>query len=373
MKRILSILLTLLAFAVIFGNGSTELKACDRTSTQLDSVVFSGGLYTIYTTVCIGSGVKGINKGAGGDTRDIAFGFYTPGAVPITISGFTPATITGDTTGCPGFGFDLGPGPPPYNSQGTIGFLDLFACPNAYLCITSTALCGDLHSQCTQFSFTVDILPDSIRVFGAEGGGNPIAGCYPNPDMLIDFTVLPVVWGDLYGVIREEGVHLDWSTLSEINNDYFEIMRSADGSSFQSIGTLNARGASQDLVTYSYVDPNPLQGTSHYKVVQVDIDGSRSESEVIQLEYQTPEGLRWTSIGPVPAADYLDLSYASGEAADMNLGVYDVKGSKVLSRNVSTKVGNNTMHLDLDGLEAGIYYLQLKGQNGKLDYKMVKF
>lgn len=372
MKRIISISLSLLVLVAILSAGSEQAKACDRTDTVLDSVVFSGGLYTIYATVCIGGGVQGVNKGAGGDTRDIAFGFFTAGSVPITISSFTPATITGDTTLCTGFGFNLGPGGPPFNSVGTIGYIDLASCPNAYLCITSTPICGGLHSQCNQHTFTVDVLPDSIRVFGAEGGGNPVAGCYPNPDMLIDFTVLPVVWGDVYGVVKDEGIELDWSTLSEINNDHFEVMRSTDGSNFNVVGRVEAQAGGEGLRTYKFTDLNPISGRAHYKIIQVDQDASRSESDVISLVYSAPEGLSWGDIGPVPANDYLDLSFLSDQNQDMTLVVYDLKGAEVLNRDIKARIGRNTQHLDLSDLQAGVYYLRIKGATGKIDYKLAK-
>ncbi|MEM0996928.1 MAG: T9SS type A sorting domain-containing protein [Bacteroidota bacterium] len=373
MKRILSFSLTLFLFFAFLGVENPEVKACDRTFTQLDSVVFTGGLYTIYTTVCIGGGLTGINTGAGGDTREIAFGFFSSTIDTINIITFSPMIITGDSTGCSWFGFDFMPQGAPFNSQATVGFIDLFGCATGYQCINSTMLCGQAHAQCTQFTFTVDALPDSARVFGPEGAGNPVAGCYPDPDMLLDFTILPVEWGDLYGAVVENGINLDWSTLSETNNDYFDVMRSADGVNFESIGTVTAQGSSQRLISYGFLDDQPIIGTSHYKIIQVDLDGSRSESETVTLEYTVPSGLRWGDIGPVPASDFVNLSFSTEFAESLQLAVYDVKGSQVLTRTIDAQIGTNTMHLNLEDLEAGIYYLQLKGPSGRLDHKLMKF
>lgn len=372
MKRIISISLSLVVLLAVLSAGSKQVKACDRTDTVLDSIVFTGGLYTIYTTLCIGGGVVGVNKGAGGDTRTFAFGFFTPGGVPINISAFTPATVVGDSTGCTGFGFNLGPQGPPFNSQGTIGYVDLASCPNAYTCITSAPLCGQPHSVCNQHSFTVDVLPDSIRVFGAEAGGNPVAGCYPQPDLLIDFTVLPVVWGDLYGVIKDNQIELDWSTFSEINNDHFDVMRSSNGTDFHTIGRVEAESGGEGLRTYKFLDINPIAGRAHYKIVQVDKDASRTESDVVSLIYSAPEGLSWGEIGPVPANDYINLNFMSDEDQDMALTVYDLKGAEVLSRDIKAGMGSNDLHLNLSSLQAGVYYLRLKGTTGKLDYKLAK-
>lgn len=181
--RALSCLLIGLTFMVVSSNST---KACDRTQYVLDSVSFDGTNYTIYTTFCVGGGIIGSTRGADNWTGTFAFAVYGP--LTMTFGGYSPNTLTSDTTMCTNnsttfsgsFGANFGVA---YISPGCF-----------YTCVSSTALCGRPHSDCSQFVITVSEVPDSIRLYGMEGTGNPIAGCYPNPDMLIDFTTLPVVW-----------------------------------------------------------------------------------------------------------------------------------------------------------------------------------
>lgn len=162
----------------------SSIKACDRAELTLDSVVCEGGNYRIYVELCLGGGITGTAKGADADTRTMGFGFYTS-AASMAIHSFSPASITGDSSGISMPGAIVGPGP--FGTQEFLLYLDPNG-SNGFMCVSSTNQCGNLHTQCDQYSFLVDVIPDSIRLFGAEGNGNAFGGCYPNSDMVISMT-----------------------------------------------------------------------------------------------------------------------------------------------------------------------------------------
>lgn len=175
------------AFLIVLCLLSPKAVACDRSSVALDSVVCESGNYRIYLSLCVGGGATGVMKGAGGDTRTFAFGFYSTNA-SMAVQSFTPATVTGDSTGTTLVGNNYGPIPTsPFFSQANVLYIDP-GDPAGFMCTLSTNLCGNVHTQCNQYSFLVNAMPDSLRMFAIEGGGNPVGGCYPNPDMGIDFT-----------------------------------------------------------------------------------------------------------------------------------------------------------------------------------------
>lgn len=61
-----------------------------------------------------------------------------------------------------------------------------------------------------------------------DGIATPANSCY---DM-----VLPVTFGDISATLKNGGLAVSWTTLTETNNSYFEIEASADGKDFTSIG-----------------------------------------------------------------------------------------------------------------------------------------
>ena len=93
---------------------------------------------------------------------------------------------------------------------------------------------------------------------------------------------------------------VNWETASEINTAYFNIQRSTDGISFETIGKVKAKGIS----IYTFNDQSPLWGgLLYYRLEIVDNNGSITYSDVKELSiinYQL-------SIAPNPAKDYITV------------------------------------------------------------------
>ena len=201
-------------------------QACDRASLALDSVVCEGNNYRIYLNLCLGGGITGSTLGAADDTRTIAFGMYS--TTNISILNFAPASITGNSSGITMPGANIGPS---LGFQAGIAYLDPGG-PTGFMCVSSVNQCGNIHTQCDQYNFLVNAIPDSIRLFGAEGNGTPLGGCYPNSDMMVDFTQIlqpanagpdtTICQGDtvsLGGPSNSNGTAFLWSPASSLNND----------------------------------------------------------------------------------------------------------------------------------------------------------
>ena len=68
-------------------------------------------------------------------------------------------------------------------------------------------------------------------------------------------------------------VLLHWSTSSEIDNAYFVVERSVDGSDFTELARVAAKGRLVQT-DYVYEDTSPFGGVSYYRLKQVDTDGN---------------------------------------------------------------------------------------------------
>ena len=167
----------------------SPIQACNNTSLTLDSVVVEGSNYRTYVTLCIGGGITGSMLGAGADTYDFAFGFYA-GGTSINILNFTPTSAVGDSTGTVMPGQVLG-----FSALGAddLVYYMFQGSGPGFMCVSSVNQCGQHHTQCDQYSFLTNVVPDSIRLFGAEGAGNPMGGCFPNTDMVVFPPMMPFV------------------------------------------------------------------------------------------------------------------------------------------------------------------------------------
>ncbi|MEM9328202.1 MAG: T9SS type A sorting domain-containing protein, partial [Bacteroidota bacterium] len=107
-----------------------------------------------------------------------------------------------------------------------------------------------------------------------------------------DFTatgagaLLPIELLEFKARVEDQTAVLNWSTASELDNDYFTIERSYDWENFEAIGTLEGAGNSEQILHYQFVDRDPLPGVSYYRLKQTDFDGGFTYSNLVMLEYE---------------------------------------------------------------------------------------
>jgi hypothetical protein len=87
--------------------------------------------------------------------------------------------------------------------------------------------------------------------------------------------------------IKGTYVQLNWSTASENNNHLFNVQRSADGITWETISTIVGAGNSTQTMYYTEIDENPLQTIAYYRLQQVDFDGVYSYSPIIAIGAST--------------------------------------------------------------------------------------
>ena len=97
-------------------------------------------------------------------------------------------------------------------------------------------------------------------------------------------NTLPVELLNFTARLENNQVVLDWTTASEINNDFFEVQRSENGENWEVIGKKDGNGTSNETINYSFVDKNPFFGQSFYRLRQVDFDGQFEYSNVVSVK-----------------------------------------------------------------------------------------
>jgi hypothetical protein len=158
--------------------------------------------------------------------------------------------------------------------------------------------------ECTFSGTTEDVLQDE-GVIELENSGSP-SGTYTVIDTdaatLSPSTACPVMLGDCYssplpielldfdGECHHNSIALNWSTVSEKNNDYFVLERSKNGQNFEQIATLEGQGNSQEVHNYTFNDYDFLPGISYFRLTQVDFDGRFETFDIIALQNDCIEG-----------------------------------------------------------------------------------
>lgn len=117
---------------------------------------------------------------------------------------------------------------------------------------------------------TVANLTNDFRITTINSTNTPL------PIELIDFNAKQV----------DSQVVLNWSTASELNNDFFTIERLNDKDEFNKLFTIPGKGTTAITNYYEIIDPSPLAGINYYRLMQTDLDGQFSYSKIVIVDFK---------------------------------------------------------------------------------------
>lgn len=169
-------------------------------------------------------------------------------------------------------------------------------------------------------------------------------------------TPLPVELVAFTAECNDPVVDVRWTTASEQQSDHFIIQRSADGADFTPVAHVEALGTSVDMHQYSWTDQEPEPGLAYYRLLQLDINGESSMSDVAVADCAHEDDL---VIFPNPAADGFSFAYRQ-DGLPLTVEVWNVSGQLVRTKTFYG-TGNTLSRIDfdLDGLSDGLYQVRL--------------
>jgi hypothetical protein len=179
------------------------------------------------------------------------------------------------------------------------------------------------------------------------------------------FNILPVELLDFVGTAKEGYNLLEWRTVSELTNDYFELQRSVDAVDWQVISKVNGQGTSTQTTSYKGLDKELNHDMYYYRLKQVDFDGKFTYTKTISLEnLSNSSKVGLTLVYPNPATEYINLSYYSPSIDEVQLSIMDVQGRKVKVFTFNLEKGQSMTRLNLQGLAKGYYFIKIVSQTG---------
>ncbi len=150
---------------------------------------------------------------------------------------------------------------------------------------------------------------------------------------------------------------LNWTTASEVNNNYFAIEHSTDAEQFSQIGkVLSKNGNSTSILKYDFIHTNPSKGINYYRLKQIDFDGSYTYSDVRSVIFGSQSGL---IIYPNPTHEMLMVEIPSGMDENAILEITNATGQVVRSLN-NPQDNGKIISLNVKDLADGYYFLQIK-------------
>ena len=206
-----------------------------------------------------------------------------------------------------------------------------------------------------------DDLDDSLRV------DKPDLGCY---EYYINSGLLPIVLLSFNAHYEDEyeEVLIDWVTGSELNNDYFDIQRKKDGGKWSSIDRVEGAGNSNINLYYSAVDANPLGGISHYRLKQVDFDGTVNYSSVSSVSTGFMASL--TGFNVYSNEGGINIQLQDNKRSYYKLEIIAITGQIVHRQMLNSDEGLNVYQI-AKNIGRGMYQVVLSNQSEIYSKKLV--
>lgn len=174
-------------------------------------------------------------------------------------------------------------------------------------------------------------------------------------------AVLPVELSYFEGKIQNSSNILAWATLTEQNNDYFEVQYSANGREFSILDMVAGKGTTTEIQNYEYTHKSVTSSDNYYRLKQVDFDGDFEYSDIIYLQNDTRDTP--IAIYPNPARELVTY-----DGAAATLTFFDIQGRKVMQQ-----IATERTAIDISTLGSGVYTIEILTSTGERTFeKLIK-
>ncbi|MEI6347739.1 MAG: YDG domain-containing protein [Bacteroidota bacterium] len=168
-------------------------------------------------------------------------------------------------------------------------------------------------------------------------------------------------------------VALNWSTASEVNNDFFSIERSKDVLNWDLVEKIHGAGNSNHLINYSSKDVETTGGTSYYRLKQTDFDGKTVTYSPVTVTCADNSTQTSVSYFPNPFTSEVKVEVKNSTSETATVTIYDIFGTKVYTRVLNIdELGDKSIILNLSDLAAGVYGVEFRSATYSNISKIVK-
>lgn len=176
-------------------------------------------------------------------------------------------------------------------------------------------------------------------------------------DIVVNNCALPIEL--LTFDANEEGhnkVRLDWTTVSENNNDYFTLERSKDAVNFEEFAIIQGAGNHTGVLNYIDYDNTPHRGVSYYRLKQTDFNGTYTYSDIRTVAF---DDLAFINLYPNPSEGEVEISVAVNKDGVLNIEILDMLGRVAFQESHAVEQGLSSVKVNTSQLAQGVYSFRI--------------
>ncbi len=166
-------------------------------------------------------------------------------------------------------------------------------------------------------------------------------------------------------------VDLNWSTASELNNEYFTVSKTKDQAEFDFVAQVLGAGNSNIQNDYYAEDKAPFLGTSYYKLTQTDFNGNSTQSGLVPV-FIGDNGFNIVNINNDNTKGIINIYLNDNSSEKVSAVVYDVLGNQMQNTSIITAKGINHIEVNSDQFAKGVYFISISNNSQRLTGKIAK-
>ncbi|MBP6432441.1 MAG: T9SS type A sorting domain-containing protein [Ferruginibacter sp.] len=164
---------------------------------------------------------------------------------------------------------------------------------------------------------------------------------------------------------------LKWRVNCTSDNAKFELQRSTDGISYQTIKSITATKLECDA-PFEYIDDNATTGKNYYRLKLIDVDGKTTLSNTVLLTTKT-SSFEIQNLYPNPITnDVATLKINAYQKEMVNIIITDISGRMIKANSVTLQIGLNQIPIYVDNLSKGTYNLTVQSNNKPQSIRIFK-
>jgi hypothetical protein len=230
---------------------------------------------------------------------------------------------------------------------------------------------GNIVGSTTGPSITVDAPGTYVVTQRLSAGCNPYA--YDTVSISYDITcqTLASLITSFKGNLSGNQTLLNWITNLNNDIDYFEVERSLDGKSFETISRVAANSKESSIGNYGFKDDiSPFKMPYVFYRLKIKLSSKAIVYSTI-LRLNLPISMDEVLIYPNPAKDHVQLALSSDKRQELKMMIYDFTGRLIEGKEISLKQGTNVFSINTDQWKPGAYVIQLMTQTQTINKKLL--
>ncbi|QEC66767.1 T9SS type A sorting domain-containing protein [Panacibacter ginsenosidivorans] len=192
-----------------------------------------------------------------------------------------------------------------------------------------------------------------------QGNKNGITAFNKFSVVNIGNIILPVTLTNIKAYQKNNTIDIDWTALNELNMDHYEVERSANGTSFNTIENVDARNNDIAENYYTVHDTRPVLGNNFYRIKAVNKNGEVSYSVIVVVNIGTAKSS--VTVQPNPVFNkIINLQLNNVAAGNYTIVISNMSGQQIYNQKIEHGGGNAMQQIILpSSIARGVYIVSV--------------